>query len=741
MAMKKKRGRDKANILDELEKKDAELRGDVSLLGMSALSQVGYVNSMRATMNASHNKQYVNLINPEFPAFFTGAENIVGKYSSGYKEAKDDCYVYRKVYKYADICQNTRFGVVFLVNHKKRKFDIVYRKDIENLTEMFGFQYNCEALDALSEGDEVKKGTVLRKSTSYDKYMNYGYGVNARFMYCLDAQTSEDSCVVSQSFAKRCGSIETKTADIPINDNHFLVNLYGDDKHYKPLPDIGELVTNGVLAAKRTLFTSQILNDFKSDSLSKIDFQGDTPYYGSGEVVDIDVYVNNENLVNNSFNRQLIKYYKAETRYYKEILDIYNQMLSSGYKVSKEIKHLAKRARTYLNTRQKWKEGDGVFSNIKVTITLKAVTPLQVGQKIVGRYGNKSVVSKILPDYKMPHREDGKRIDVLFNALSIINRTTSAPLYENSITFICERVQQQARQMTNRKDKEDLIFDILHIYNDKQYVQMRKMYDGLSEKEKDEYIESCIEDHIYIHEQPLANVESMFYRIKRIYDKYSDILKPYDMYVYEFGRWIKMMSPLYSGQMYIMKLKQTAKKGFSARDDGCVGMTDLPDKSRSHKNSTAEVSGNPIRFGEYEYLNFMIASRTADLARFTAMFRSSKKGRRDLGRSILCDDDTIWIDKTYTSRVNEIFSVYLKSLGIELRFKDDNSTLEEYDDIHLKEYQVGDDVYICTEWDYYKLSKRHEIEQTILNDIGIIEEDELKEKVELRLNALLAEAV
>jgi len=40
------------------------------------------------------------------------------------------------------------------------------------------------------------------------------------------------------------------------------------------------------------------------------------------------------------------------------------------------------------------------------------------------RYGNKGVISKILPDNEMPFLETGERVDILFNSISVINRWT-----------------------------------------------------------------------------------------------------------------------------------------------------------------------------------------------------------------------------------------------------------------------------------------------------------------------------
>ena len=59
---------------------------------------------------------------------------------------------------------------------------------------------------------------------------------------------------------------------------------------------------------------------------------------------------------------------------------------------------------------------------IKVIVAKRV--PLAKGNKFTGRFGNKSVISEVRDDDKMPHTKDGKRCDVILNLLAIINRTT-----------------------------------------------------------------------------------------------------------------------------------------------------------------------------------------------------------------------------------------------------------------------------------------------------------------------------
>lgn len=586
----------KYNLKDELLAADERLKGSLSLIGMTMLTQPAYNNSMRSVMFTSHLKQFVNLNEPDFPGFFTNGENVVGKHSSAYKAAKHDLTVFRKVSKFEDIVDEPYVYKLFVYDKKKEQFDVLTRQDAENLTEVFGYSYDNRVIDSLDEGDTVKKGTVLYKSKSYDDAMNYGYGKNVTMMYTMDPYTSEDACVVAESLCKEMESIEINTVSVGINQNDFLLNMYGDDEEYKPFPDLGEY-SHGEVAVKRTLFSNQLLTDFKDSNLNKI-FDSDVCYFKSGKVVDITVYCNNPDLEDNPFNAQILKYLHAQNKYYKEIKDVCEEIITSGKKYTHAIDYLYKRACEFLNEDSKWKDSDSLFSNLLVEITLKSEIPLQIGQKLSGRYGNKSVISKILPDDEMPYyyNDRGEKVTVklLFNALAIINRTTAFPIFEITINYICNKVRDQLSMLKTLKQKEKLLFDIIKEFNERQASEMKATYDTLSKEEKEAYIQDVISDRIYIHQSPMWETKPIFFRLLDIYKKY-DFLKPYDCFINKWGREIKMLNPAYVGEMYIIKLKQTSRKGFSVRGTGSINGKGLPERSYKNKSFTELRSSTPIR--------------------------------------------------------------------------------------------------------------------------------------------------
>jgi hypothetical protein len=69
---------------------------------------------------------------------------------------------------------------------------------------------------------------------------------------------------------------------------------------------------------------------------------------------------------------------------------------------------------------------DVVMGKNGPTVVVKATSPLQVGDKLSGRYGDKGVIADVIPDHEMPHDEDGKPFEVLLNPLGVITRTNPA---------------------------------------------------------------------------------------------------------------------------------------------------------------------------------------------------------------------------------------------------------------------------------------------------------------------------
>lgn len=598
----------KFSLIDELQKADKTLQGSPSLLGMTMLGAPAYVSSMRSTMFTSHLKQFLDLENPDYPYLFTNNENIVGKYSDGYNQVHGACIVDKIIKKYPNKDGGANTYKVFLFDKNTEKYEVVERKVCEDLTENFGYDYNNDFIDSLDEGDEIEDGSILYRSLSYDDDMNYGYGKNVNVAYALDAWTSEDAAVVSQSLCDKFTSIETETIEIGLNDNDFLINLYGNNKHYQPLPEIGQFVSDK-LAVVRRQFNNQLLFDFKDSSLRKI-LEGDDIYYidDNVQVIDYTVYCNLDDdkideKRNNPFYKQLLNIYDRQCDYYNQIIDECTKIMNSGYKYSRDINYLYKKACEMVDTKKKWKENDNIFNNMVLEVKIHRKVPLAKGCKITGRYGNKSVVSEIRPDEDMPYTHDGRRVDVLLNLLAIINRTTAMPLYEMFINDSSYKLRQKMKDMTDT-ERENNLFEYLKILNKKEADSFYKYYKKLNKKDKQAFLQDAIDNGIYIHQPPMFEDEPIFYRCLELRKKFPFIGED-DLYVRKWGREYKVLTKYVVGEMYLLKLKQSDRRGFSARSTGALNSKGTPArsfKSRAHleKNSSSCIR---FRFTEPLYSN------------------------------------------------------------------------------------------------------------------------------------------
>ncbi len=72
-------------------------------------------------------------------------------------------------------------------------------------------------------------------------------------------------------------------------------------------------------------------------------------------------------------------------------------------------------------------------------VHVRTVEPMQVGDKMSGRYGNKGIVTMILPDAEMPHTKDGKHIEVALNPSGVPGRMNMGQLLETAAGKIAEK--------------------------------------------------------------------------------------------------------------------------------------------------------------------------------------------------------------------------------------------------------------------------------------------------------------
>lgn len=101
----------------------------------------------------------------------------------------------------------------------------------------------------------------------------------------------------------------------------------------------------------------------------------------------------------------------------------------------------------------------GVIKRVKVYVASKR--PISVGDKMAGRYGNKGVIAKILPEEDMPYLPDGTPIELVLNPLGVPSRMNVGQILEIHLGWACHELGIYAESPVFDGATEAEIFEML----------------------------------------------------------------------------------------------------------------------------------------------------------------------------------------------------------------------------------------------------------------------------------------
>lgn len=119
------------------------------------------------------------------------------------------------------------------------------------------------------------------------------------------------------------------------------------------------------------------------------------------------------------------------------------------------------------------------YSLKMVKIVVVTRHPIQVGDKLTGRYGNKGVISRVLCMEDMPYLKDGSPVDIILSPLGVSSRMNIGQLFENYLGNISSSIGTQIQQFMYWLT-EDRYLNIRHhlfnIYKDsKELIYMHNL--------------------------------------------------------------------------------------------------------------------------------------------------------------------------------------------------------------------------------------------------------------------------
>lgn len=231
--------------------------------------------------------------------------------------------------------------------------------DFLSFHQEFGYRLkkNDKIWGDLSPGTMLEKNTILARSGAVRDNGQYGVGLEAEVAFMSLPGTIEDGFEVSESFLDRMQSRTYATLVGNWGRKAFPLNLYGDDTHYKPFPDIGDRVReDGMVFALREIDDDLGVAEMTPRALREVDCAFDRPLYGKpgAKVVDVSVY--HDDRVNPSYtpvgmDLQARKYYDAQVNYYKSLMDEYRRLLQRRGKtlrITPELNRLLVEAQMFL---------------------------------------------------------------------------------------------------------------------------------------------------------------------------------------------------------------------------------------------------------------------------------------------------------------------------------------------------------------------------------------------------------
>ena len=303
---------------------------------------------------------------------------------------------------------------------------------------------------------------------------------------------------------------------------------------------------------------------------------------------------------------------------------------------------------------QKIKECDELpqssLKKIKVIIATKQ--KIQAGDKMAGRYGNKGVVSRIVPVEDMPHMPDGTPIDMLLSPLGVASRMNLGQVFEVHLGWAAANLGKQISKLLEdtTADRAKLVrAKLLRIYKMENEVNYIK---SLSDEDLLEFAET-LKKRVPFSTGSFENI------------KVEDIEEILEEAGLDKSGQIKLIDgrtgeyfdrPLTVGYMYMLKLHHMVDDKIHARATGPYSLiTQQPLGGKSHFGGQ--------RFGEMECWALQAYGAAYTLQEMLTVKSDDVVGRLKIFESITQGS------QSFTCGIPESFNVMVKevrALGLNL---------------------------------------------------------------------------
>lgn len=392
-------------------------------VGASLIPFVEHCAGNRALMGTNMQCQSVPLLRADSPIVGTGIESRLAIDSGAVIIAEQDgvCKYVSSDYITMDYADGS------IVNHNLRKFERTNEKACFNQKPI------------IKKGEKVKKGDVIADGSSTDKGETaLGKNMTVAFMN-WEGYTFEDAILINERIVRDDVYTSISIQQVKIEAR---TTKLGDEEITRDIAGVGEealknLDEDGIVRIGTEVKVGDIL-------VGKVTPKGETDL---------------------TPEERLLKAIFGEKTKEVKNTSLKVQHGIEGVVVGVDI----------LSRKNKDELDAGVNMMVKVYIAQKRV--LQVGDKLAGRYGNKGVVSVVLPESDMPYMPNGETVDILLNPLGIPSRMNLGQLMEMHLGWAAKHLDWKVASPAFDGAKEEEIIELLKANNLPEDGKMQ-LFDG-----------------------------------------------------------------------------------------------------------------------------------------------------------------------------------------------------------------------------------------------------------------------